>query len=129
MNAQNGGSMFSYTLYKLLHFCGIFLMLISLGAISSHRLQGGTKENFKHRKFFMKFHGFGLLVSFIAGFGLMARAGYSFANGWVVVKLIVWLILGMYPVILYKKGNSYGPLIGLLLTLFTAILFVEYKFF
>ena len=106
------------------------MVLLSLGAIASHRLQGGTKANFKNRKFFMGFHGAGLLLSFIAGFGLMARAGFSFTSGWIYIKLLVWLILGAYPVIFYKqKANSKVPYFGLLLTLFIAILFVEYKFF
>ena len=119
----------SYTFYKLLHLSGIFLLLLSLGGIASHRLQGGTKANFKNRKFFMMFHGIGLLVSFVAGFGLMARAGYSFTSGWIYVKLGVWLLLGMYPVIFYKqKENSRLPFIALLAALFTALLFVEYKF-
>lgn len=120
----------SYTFYKLLHFCGIFMVLLSLGAIASHRLQGGTKENFKNRKFFMGFHGVGLLLSFIAGFGLIAKAGFLFSSGWIYVKLAVWLVLGMYPVIFYKqKQDSKLPYFGLLATLFIAILFVEYKFF
>ena len=119
----------SYTFYKLIHLSGIFMVLLSLGAIASHRLQGGTKENFKNRKFFMGFHGAGLLLAFIAGFGLMAKAGFSFANGWIYVKLAAWLILGMYPVVFYKKGHTKAPYFGLLAVLFITVLFVEYKFF
>lgn len=117
-----------YTFYKLLHFSGIFMLLLSLGAIASHRLQGGTKANFKNRKFFMGFHGLGLLLSFVAGFGLIAKGGFSFASGWIYAKLLVWLILGMYPVIFYKqKENSKGPYFLLLAILFTTIYIVEYK--
>ena len=117
----------SYTFYKLLHFSGIFLILTSLGAIASHKLQGGTKENFKNRKFFMMFHGIGLLVSFVAGFGLIAKAGISFGAGWIYVKMAIWLALGMYPVIFYKKGNSKAPYFVMLALLFVAIYTVEYK--
>lgn len=117
----------SYTFYKLLHFSGLFMVLLSLGAIAAHRLQGGTKENFKNRKFFMGFHGAGLLISFVAGFGLIAKAQFSFASGWIWAKLIIWLFLGMYPVIFYKKGDTKVPYFGLLALLFTAILLVEYK--
>lgn len=120
----------SYTFYKIVHFSGIFMILLSLGAIASHRLQGGTKMDFKNRKFFMGFHGAGLLLAFVAGFGLMARAGFSFASGWVYVKLLVWLILGAYPVVFYKqKETSKLPFFGLLATLFIGVIFVEYKFF
>lgn len=120
--------MISYTVYKLLHFSGLFVALLSLGAVASHRLQGGTKENFKNRKFFMLFHGIGLFVAFVAGFGLMARAGYSFASGWVWVKMLVWITVGVYPVVFYKqKSNSKLPYFGLLAALLVAIYFVEYK--
>ncbi len=120
----------SYTFYKLLHFSGIFLVLVSLGAIASHRLQGGTKANFKNRPLFMALHGVGLLLAFVAGFGLIAKGGFSFGSGWIYVKMACWLILGAYPVIFYKqKQDSKIPFLGLLATLFIAILFVEYKFF
>ena len=118
----------SYTFYKIIHFAGIFSILLSLGAIASHRLQGGTKATFKNRKFFMGFHGAGLLMAFVAGFGLVAKAGFNFSSGWVWIKLLVWLILGMYPVIFYKqKDDSKLPYFGLLGILFIAIYVVELK--
>ena len=125
---EKRGPMISYLVYKILHFSGLFLMLTSLGAIASHRLQGGNKTNFKNRKFFSMLHGIGLLVSFVAGFGLMARAGYSFSSGWPYVKMICWLIAGMYPVVFYRqKTPSKLPYMGLLAVLLVAILTVEYK--
>jgi hypothetical protein len=128
LNHDPGGSM-SYTFYKLLHLSGLFLMLLSLGAIASHRLQGGSKENFKNRKFFMSLHGLGLLVSFVAGFGLLAKGGFSFAQGWVYIKMAVWFIAGAYPVVFYKQNpTSKLPLFLLIGLLFLALLAVEYKF-
>lgn len=122
------GALMSYVFYKILHFSGLFLMILSLGAIASHRLQGGTKENFKNRKFFSMFHGIGLLVSFVAGFGLMAKGQFSFASGWPYVKMLCWLAAGMYPVIFYKqKEPTKLPYFGLLAVLLVAILTVEYK--
>ena len=124
------GENMSYTLYKIIHFFGIFLILLSLGAIVSHRFQGGKKENFKNRKFFMGFHGLGLFLSFVAGFGLIAKAGYSFSSGWIYVKLFVWLTLGIYPLIFYRqKVNNRRPFFVLLALLILAVLSVEYKFF
>lgn len=117
----------SYVFYKTLHFCGLFLVVTCLGAIASHRLQGGTKENFKNRKLFMALHGIGLLISFVAGFGLVAKGGYSFSQPWLYIKMAVWLVVGMYPVIFYKqKTDSKLPLFGLFLVLLTGILTVEY---
>ncbi len=117
----------SYTFYKLLHLSSLFVILLSLGAIASHRLQGGTKENFKNRKFFSALHGIALLVTFVAGFGLIAKAGYTFQSGWVWGKLAAWLIVGMYPLFFYKKGNTKLPYIILIALLFVTIYLVEYK--
>lgn len=120
--------MISYTVYKFIHFAGLFMTLISLGAIASHRLQGGSKQNFKNRKFFSAFHGLGLVMALVAGFGLMARAQYSFGSGWVWFKVLAWLIVGAYPVIFYKQNqDSKIPYFGLLGVLFMAIYFVEFK--
>lgn len=117
----------SYTFYKLLHFSSLFIVLLSLGAVASHMLQGGTKENFKNRKFFMMLHGVALLVAFIAGFGLIAKAGYNFSAGWIWGKIVVWLAIGAFPVVLYKKGTNKAPFLFLLALLFSAIYLVEYK--
>ncbi len=121
----------SYTLYKLIHLLGIFLILLSLGAIASHRFQGGGKKNFKNRKFFMSFHGLGLFLSFVAGFGLIAKGGYHFDNGWIYIKLLVWISLGIYPVIFYRQKDNKDkkPFFVLLILLVLALLSVEYKFF
>ena len=118
----------SYTFYKLIHFASIFAIIMSLAAIASHRLQGGTKENFKNRKFFMAFHGAGLLMAFIAGFGLIAKAGYNFSSGWIWVKMLIWLTLGAYPAVFYKQKNeSKLPYLGLFAILLIAIYVVSYK--
>lgn len=119
-----------YLVYKILHFLGLFMVLLSLGAIAAHRMQGGTKENFKNRKFFSMFHGVGLLIAFIAGFGLIAKGGFSFASGWIYIKMAAWLVLGAYPVIFYKQDpKSKLPFLGVMVTLLIAVLAVEYKVF
>jgi uncharacterized membrane protein len=119
--------MLSYSVYHFIHLGSLFIIMTCLGAIASHRLQGGTKENFKNRKLFMMFHGLGLLLSFVAGFGLMARAGFSFSSGWVWVKVIIWFILGMYPVVYYKKGDTKGPYFAMLALILVAVYMVTYK--
>ena len=112
---------------KFVHIGSIFLVLLCLGAIASHQIQGGTKENFKNRKFFMALHGIALLVAIIAGMGLVGGR-YSFANGWVLTKLGVWFVLGAYPVIFFKqKSGSKGPLLGLYALVLLALFAVEFK--
>lgn len=117
----------TYTFWKLVHFIAIFVVITGLGATASHMLQGGTRENFKNRKFFMLLHGLGLAVAFVAGFGLIAKAGYNLTSGWLIAKMGLWLVLGMFPVIFFKKGSTKGPLFGLLGVLALIVFLVEYK--
>lgn len=95
----------SYQFYNFVHLVGIFLVLMSLGAIALHTLNGGTKT-YAARKWVAAFHGVGLLIIFVAGFGLMARlgmVGQGLWPAWVFIKLTIWLILGAMPVLLYRK--------------------------
>lgn len=117
----------SYTFYKMLHLSALFVILLTLGAIASHVLQGGNKQNFKNRKFFTILNGIALLVAFVAGFGLIAKAGYTFSAGWIWGKIAIWLLAGAFPVVLYKKGQTKGPFIALIVVMLTAIYLVEYK--
>lgn len=117
----------SYTFWKMIHFSALFVVLLSLGAIACHQLQGGNKANFKNRRFFMMLHGIGLLVAFVAGFGLIAKAGYQFTAGWIWGKIAVWLLIGVYPVVLYKMGRFKITFLLMLAILFSGIYLVEYK--
>ena len=89
--------------------------------------RGGSREDFKFRKFFMLLHGLGLAVALVAGFGLIAKAGYHFTAGWIWGKIGIWLVLGAYPVIFFKRGKTRLPFLILMMILFTAAYLVEYK--
>ena len=103
-----------YEFYRVLHLATIFLILLSLGAITLHTLNGGTK-NYAARKWVSALHGTGLLIAFVAGFGLMARLNMM-GQGWptwIFIKLGIWLTLGAMPVLLYRKPK-YSAYWGLL---------------
>jgi hypothetical protein len=95
----------SYQFYKFLHLSGIFMIMMSLGAVALHVMNGGTKE-FAHRKFISIFHGVGLLVAFVAGFGLLARLGVSASSGWVLAKIAIWVILSGAAAFMYRKPEQ-----------------------
>jgi hypothetical protein len=57
------------------------------------------------RKKVTALHGVMLLILFVAGFGLMARGGFSFGAPWVWIKLAVWLIFGLLPLFM-KRGSE-----------------------
>lgn len=95
--------MLSYQFYKVTHFVGIFLILISLGGITLHVMNDGTRQ-YAMRKWAAISHGVGLLLAFVAGFGLMARLGliHGFPL-WIWGKLAVWLLLGAAPALIYRQ--------------------------
>jgi hypothetical protein len=99
-----GGQMLSYQFYKTLHLIGVFMVLCSLGGIGLYVVNGGTKNAFAQRKWLAATHGIGLLISFVAGFGLLAKLGLmSGLPVWVILKMVIWLILGALPAIFYRK--------------------------
>lgn len=123
--------MFSYGFYKVVHLLGIFLAVISLGAIAGHIMQGGSKQNFVWRKKAGMLHGIGLTLALIAGFGMMARKQLSFSvDYWLYGKLVVWLIIGAYPAFYYKcKGKGQMLTWLFILVLYVALLLVDYRYF
>lgn len=90
--------------YRVLHLLGIFMLLFALGGMNLHMINGGSRE-FKSRKWAAIIHGLGLVITLIAGFGLLAKLQLSSAvPAWAWAKLAIWLVLGAYPAIYYRRG-------------------------
>ena len=107
-----GLSMISYHAYKLIHLTGVFLLLLSLGG------QLVVKESLTWRKHLKVGHGFGLLLILVAGFGLLARLGVSWPwPVWICLKLIVWIFLGVTPLLL-RRGLSSGKVLWWIVLIF-----------
>ena len=59
----------------------------------------------------MMWHGIGLLISLISGFGMLAKMGIMGSMPlWVWIKIALWLVLGFLPVLAKKKILS-GPFV------------------
>jgi uncharacterized membrane protein SirB2 len=118
-----------YAFYSFLHIWSLIIAIVALGGIVFHMIQGGTKENLKIRKQLMIIHGVGLLFAFVAGFGLMAKGGFSFSTAqWLYVKIACWLVLGAFPVLVFKKIlPKWMGLIGLFFVVGLAVFTVAYK--
>jgi hypothetical protein len=71
------------SIYKLIHFIGIFTLMLSLGSIFT-----------KYNKCAVIGHGVGLVLIIIGGLGLQARMGIDLFSGWLVAKIVIWLIFG-----------------------------------
>ena len=92
--------------YLVTHLVGVFMILLALGGISLHMINGGTRT-YPSRRFIGIIHGLGLLVTFIAGFGMLAKLGMMGAlPTWVMIKLVIWLILGAIPVAFYRMPKA-----------------------
>lgn len=87
--------MFSYQVYKLVHLFGIFLTIVSLGSMYLHAMNGGTKETNPSKKLMSISHGLGLFLVLLGGFGMLARLNLmQHMPGWVIAKLVIWVVLG-----------------------------------
>lgn len=90
---------------------GIVSVFLSLGALVWNSFVGGEKK-FPGRKIVMITHGVGLLVTFVAGFGLMARIGLMQAGwpGWIYGKVVIWLFLGGIVALIPRKPKLALPI-------------------
>ncbi|TGK01914.1 hypothetical protein EHQ53_15725 [Leptospira langatensis] len=110
--------MISYPVYKLIHILGILFLFSAYGGLALHVIGGGTKEN-APRKLIALAHGIGMTLILLGGFGMLARIGILTAfPGWVIAKIVLWLVFGGALTVYYKKPNFakvlwYGlPILG-----------------
>lgn len=100
----------SYNFYRILHLFSIFGVMLSLGGMAIYIAAGGVKASFQARKFVSMVHGIGLFLALVGGFGLLARLGLvQGLPGWAIAKIVIWLILGGLPTLIYKKPNLAKP--------------------
>ncbi len=104
--------------YSLLHVFALFVL-------SAHTFMAFANPAPENRKRTMIITGCASLLALIAAGGLMAKLGYSWGSGWVIVKLVCWLGLSGLAGIAYRRPHLRGTLalIALALTL-TALVMV-----
>ena len=102
--------MISVAVYKNIHLIGVFMVLMALGGLLVHRINGGTQDH-AWRKPVAMTHGVGLLLILLGGFGMLARLGIFWPwPGWVTVKVIIWIVLGALVGIIFRKPTLAKPL-------------------
>ena len=79
-------------IYKIIHLIGISILALGVGGM----MAGGEK-----RRTFAMLQGIGLLVMLISGFGLLAKLKLGYPH-FAIVKTVLWLLIGMLPVIFRK---------------------------
>jgi hypothetical protein len=88
--------MIDYNVYKLVHLASIFALFLSLGSAAV------TEKS--QARWVAPVHGIALLLILVAGFGMLAGLGiHGSLPGWVIGKLIVWLLLGGSIAVARKK--------------------------
>lgn len=104
--------------YSLIHVFALFVL-------SAHTFMAFANPAPENRKRTMMVTGIASLLALIAAGGLIAKLGYSWGSGWIIVKLVCWLGLSSLAGIAYRKPHLRGLLakIALALTL-TALVMV-----
>jgi hypothetical protein len=85
-------------IYKIIHLIGISILGIGVGGM----MAGGA-----NRRTFAICQGIGLLVMLVSGFGLLAKLKLGYPS-FAVVKTVLWLVIGMLPLIFRKLKLPVG---------------------
>lgn len=84
----------SLPFYHIAHIIGLIFVFIGFGCLLAN----------ESSKSAMKWHGIGLLISFITGFGMLGKLGLMKAfPTWAIVKIALWLVLGFLPVLARRR--------------------------
>ncbi len=111
----------SSSTYKIIHLIGIMIVFLSLGGAIIYKITDSANPQL--RKLNGISHGIGMLLTLIAGFGLIAKLKLGFP-GWIMIKLVIWVSLGMLPIFAKRRSGSgiWIWLIAILLGALAAIL-------
>jgi hypothetical protein len=88
-------------IYQILHILGIIMLFVGYGALLARALTGS--ENARVRKLGSITSGVGLVLILVAGFALISKLNYSFTTAWIVVKMVIWLVLGGLIVVINRR--------------------------
>ena len=88
-------------IYQVLHIVGIAMLFLGYGALLARSM--AAPGNVSVRKLGSITSGIGLVLILVAGFGLISKLGYSFSAPWLIVKMLIWLLLGGLIVLINRK--------------------------
>ena len=99
--------MIDISVYKFIHIVGVAAVVLALGGAILGTFVTGSKPA-ATRKLIAITHGVGLFLVILGGFGMLARLGINWPwPGWVIVKVIAWLLLGAFLSLAYKKKDAH----------------------
>lgn len=105
--------MISYSVYRLVHLVGIFLLFVVLGGLSYGAAAARGERGRLSPRLAMALHGAALFIVLLGGFGLLARLGIVHGTswpGWVWAKLGIWLLAGAAVIVPRRRPEWAGAL-------------------
>jgi hypothetical protein len=97
-------------IYKNLHLIGVFMILVALGGLILQQINAGVRGQ-AWRKPVAITHGIGMVLVLVGGFGMLARLGIHWPwPGWVVGKIIIWLVFGVLIALIGRAPALAKPL-------------------
>ena len=108
--------MFPRDAYEIVHLIGIAMLFIAIGGVAVHAANGGTKANTRTRGLVAAIFGTGSFLILLGGFGMMARLGLvrGMPPGWLIVKMLIWLVLSAIVLLPYRKPELAKPFMVIL---------------
>jgi hypothetical protein len=102
--------MISLEIYKNIHLLGIFMILLAMGGLILQQINASTREQGWRRPVAIT-HGIGMVLVLVGGFGLLARLSIPWPwPGWVVGKIIIWLVFGALIAVIGRSPGLAKPL-------------------
>ncbi len=99
--------MLSYEVYKILHIFGLAGVFASLGGLTLHALNGGSREDNASLRLLVITNGICLLFLLVGGMGMLERLGMaSSMPGWVWLKFLLWGGVGALMSVVMRKPDT-----------------------
>lgn len=96
----------SAQLYRILHITGMILLFSSLGGVLL-LLQCKKTPEPKAKKIAAMTHGIGLFLIIFSGFGMLETFQLSLVGqGWLFLKLAIWILLGGMVSFAYRSTKN-----------------------
>ncbi|HUP20110.1 MAG TPA: hypothetical protein VM778_09175 [Gemmatimonadota bacterium] len=105
--------MLSYQFYNLVHILGLVLLMLGIGGIALSAPPSVERGPAWSRRAGAVFHGLGIFLILLGGFGMRARLGIVQGMswpGWVWVKIVVWGTLGVVALLPRRFPRTAGPI-------------------
>ena len=87
-------------IYQIIHLVGVFMVFLSYGGMIVRSAVGSDNKDI--RRLGAMTSGIGLVLILVGGFGLLAKLQFGWP-GWVIVKIVVWVLLGAMIAIINRK--------------------------